>query len=190
MASLTPLSKKLIGLAVVGAMASAVWHLALKDRFASKPETPSVVATQPHGDASSSHGSSTPPLQPPLVNGPGAKPESNPNLDPNPNPSVTIQAAAVAPEPSVVPQPAQADASGFSAAEHAEKGRQMIEAGNFQQARGYLEKAVEGGDGGAACHLGDMFLKGQGGLHASPGQAAKLYQLAQSRGIICFAAGK
>jgi hypothetical protein len=34
---LTPLSKGLIGLAVVGAMASAVWHLALKEHFNTPP---------------------------------------------------------------------------------------------------------------------------------------------------------
>jgi hypothetical protein len=33
MSQLTPLSKSLIGLIVVGAMASASWHLKLKDRF-------------------------------------------------------------------------------------------------------------------------------------------------------------
>ena len=33
MASLTPLSKGLIGLAVLGGMASAAWHLYLKDRL-------------------------------------------------------------------------------------------------------------------------------------------------------------
>ena len=57
MASLTPLSKGLIGLAVVGAMASAVWHLVLKDRMgggatsdwqaSSTPSVPSPNAAQP-----------------------------------------------------------------------------------------------------------------------------------------------
>ena len=44
MASLTPLSKGLIAIAVVGGMASAVWHLALKERFA---QPPNAVVSDP-----------------------------------------------------------------------------------------------------------------------------------------------
>ena len=45
MASLTPLSKGLIGLAVVGAMASAVWHLVLKERFGAAPTSSTATST-------------------------------------------------------------------------------------------------------------------------------------------------
>lgn len=45
MASLTPLSKGLIALAVVGGMASAVWHLALKERLAEPADTTATEVT-------------------------------------------------------------------------------------------------------------------------------------------------
>ena len=48
---------------------------------------------------------------------------------------------------------------------------------DFAQARSHLEQAVQGGDAGAACHLGEMTLKGQGGLKADQDAAAKLFQL-------------
>lgn len=78
----------------------------------------------------------------------------------------------------------------LSAADNAERGRQLLEQGDFAQARVHLEQAVKDGDGSAACHLGDMTLKGQGGLSANQEQAAKLFQLAQSRNVICFAPGQ
>ena len=65
-----------------------------------------------------------------------------------------------------------------------------MEANDFAQARGHLEQAVKAGDAGAACLLGEMTLKGQGGLTANQDAAAKLFQLAQSRNTICFAAGQ
>ena len=68
--------------------------------------------------------------------------------------------------------------------------RKLLAAGNFAQARVHLEQAVQGGDGAAACHLGEMTLKGQGGIPASQEKAASLFQLAQSRNIICFASGQ
>jgi TPR repeat protein len=157
MASLTPLSKALIGLAVVGGMASAVWHLALKDRLGAAVQAASPAAR-------------------------GA-----------PEPAITPQAAAVPSPGKSGPPPASADnlvAPKLSAAENSELGRQLVERGDFAQARVHLEQAVKDGDGGAACHLGDMTLKGQGGISANQGQAAKLFQLAQSRNVICFAAGK
>ena len=43
MASLTPLSKGLIGLVVIGGMASAVWHLYLKERMSADQTAPSAV---------------------------------------------------------------------------------------------------------------------------------------------------
>lgn len=65
-----------------------------------------------------------------------------------------------------------------------------MEAGNFVQARAHLEQALKDGDGAAACHLGEMTLKGQGGIKANQEQSAKLFQTAQARGVICFASGK
>ncbi|MBV5299528.1 MAG: hypothetical protein JZU64_15740 [Rhodoferax sp.] len=49
MAQLTPLSKGLLGLLVLGCMASAAWHLGFKDRFGNKPtdaEPPALTAPQ------------------------------------------------------------------------------------------------------------------------------------------------
>lgn len=61
--------------------------------------------------------------------------------------------------------------------------------GQFDQARVHLEQAVQGGDGSAACLLGEMTLKGQGGLQANQDKAAALFRLAQSKNLICFASG-
>lgn len=154
MARLTPLSKGLIGLAVVGAMASAVWNFALKERYMapSSATTPAATPAPSVGPAS-------------------------PNAAP--------------PAPAASPAPATAKTGGgLSAAEHAEQGRRLMASGDFAQARSHLEQAVQGGDAGAACHLGEMTLKGQGGLMANQDAAAKLFQLAQSRNAICFAPGQ
>lgn len=159
MASLTPLSKGLIGLAIVGGMASAAWHLALKDRFGAPVQntSPSTsTTTEPSRTAQPADTSNTPPA---TLNTP-------PAVSPNPS------------------------AAKLSAADNAERGRQLLDSGDFAQARVHLEQAVNDGDGAAACHLGDMTLKGQGGLKANQEQAAKLFQLAQSRNVICFAPGK
>ena len=75
----------------------------------------------------------------------------------------------------------------MTAADNAEAGRKLLESGNPAQARIHLEQAVQGGDASAACLLGEMTLKGQGGITASQDKAASLFQLAQSRGNICFA---
>jgi hypothetical protein len=154
MASLTPLSKGLIGLAVVGAMASAVWHLVLKERFGAAPTASTATSTSPGTPGSSVI--STPPSTPPAAS-----------------------------------EPVVATGGGdLSAAEHAELGRQLLESGDFAQARAHLLLAVQGGNAGAACHLGEMTLKGQGGIPADQEAAAKLFQLAQSRNTICFAPGQ
>ena len=160
MASLTPLSKGLIGLAVVGAMASAVWHLVLKERMGggatsdwqsmSEPTSPATNAVSP-----------------------------SPTIAPTTSPSVV---------PPVPPPPAVN--VGGSAAENSEMGRKSMADGDFAQARKHLEAAVNAGDGPAACLLGEMTLKGQGGLAADREASAKLFQLAQSRGSICFATGQ
>lgn len=162
MASLTPLSKGLLALAVVGAMASAVWHLGLKERLNGSPaaETPSMTPAPPLATGSAA-------LQTPATG-----------------------TATGLPEPVTAPPERQAQASGLSPAENAELGRKLLEAKQDAQARVHLEQAVKDGDGAAACHLGDMHLKGRGGLLANRDKAASLYQLAQSRNIICFASGQ
>ena len=155
MASLTPLSKGLIALAVIGGMASAVWHLGLKDRLGQPAQQ--------------------------------AKPApASPVITADEAPMATSAAPTAAPT-------AVADTSApskLSGSDNAETGRKLLERGNYVQARTHLEAAVKGGDGGAACHLGEMTLKGQGGIAANQEQAAKLFQLAQSRGSICFASGQ
>ena len=168
MASLTPLSKGLIGLAVVGAMASAVWHLGLKEKF------------------QGALGTAQPTAQAPAV----------PVTAPTAPMVVTTQAPVTTPPPSTpspantVPVPPPASVTGMSAAENAEAGRKLLESGNPAQARVHLEQAVQGGDASAACLLGEMTLKGQGGLVANHDKAAALFQLAQSRNTICFASGQ
>ena len=159
MASLTPLSKGLIGLAVVGAMASAVWDLGPKERLGAGPQAPPA---------------------PTATNTPAVEQAPAPLAPPPPAPS---------PAPAVAPAANTAQVAKLSATENAELGRNLLDSGNFAQARVHLEQAIKDGDGGAACHLGDMTLKGQG-LPADQDKAARLYQLAQSRGIICFAAAK
>lgn len=155
MASLTPLSKGLIGLAVVGAMASAVWHLVLKERFGAAPTSSTAPSTSP--DTPTSSVISTPPT---------------------------------ASEPAASEPVVATGGNDLSATEHAELGRQLLESGDFAQARAHLLLAVQGGNAGAACHLGEMTLKGQGGIPADQEAAAKLFQLAQSRNTICFAPGQ
>jgi TPR repeat protein len=154
MASLTPLSKGLIALAVIGGMASAVWHLGLKDKFSG------LAAQQVQPDTTTSDAPASSMVVPADIN---AAP------------------AAVANTGST---------SKLSVAENAETGRKLMDRGNFAQARTHLQAAVQGGDGPSACHLGEMTLNGQGGIAASQEQAAKLFQLAQSRGSICFALGQ
>lgn len=160
MASLTPLSKGLIGLAVIGAMASAVWNFALKDGFG--PAEPPSTATTAH-----------------------------PPTAPTPANAVVSTAPSAPSAPSEAPAPViNKGVLGLSPADHAAQGRKLMESGDFAEARGHLEQAVQGGDAGAACHLGEMTLKGQGGIKADQEAAAKLFQLAQSRNTICFAPGQ
>lgn len=159
MASLTPLSKGLIGLAVIGAMASAVWNFALKDRFS---------AVEP----------------------PSASPSTSPAPTGAPAANVISTPPNTPPAPNAAPATVSSNSGGLSPAEHADRGRKLMESGDFAQARQHLEQAVQGGDAGAACHLGEMTLKGQGGLSADHDAAAKLFQLAQSRNTICFAPGQ
>ncbi len=145
MANLTPLSKGLIGLAVVGVMVSAVWHLLLKPQAnPASPDTPAPAQAAGFAPA---------------------------------------QATALPNQKAIALTPAQS-------LEYAEAGRQLINKGDFEQARAHLELAVQGGNPSAACLLGDMTLKGQGGLHASRELAASLYQFAQSKNTLCFAPGQ
>ena len=169
MASLTPLSKGLIGLAVVGGMASAVWHLGLKDRLngngAQQPASASVSVRQ---------ALPTMPTTPTTV-----MPATTPAVVPVPTASPTLNTAQNAPPPSEM-----------SPSEHAQTGRKLLDNGDFAQARTHLELAVQGGDAASACLLGEMTLKGQGGLPASQEQAAKLFQVAPAGNVICFTAGQ
>ncbi|MDD5028170.1 MAG: hypothetical protein PHH58_01520, partial [Rhodoferax sp.] len=130
MASLTPLSKGLIGLAVVGAMASAVWHLVLKERLGSA--APTDWQSAPSATAPTPNSASTSPA-------------------PQPSPALAVQAPNV----------------DGSSAENFETGRKLLANGDFAQARKHLEAAVHAGNGAAACLLGEMTLKGQGGLVAN-----------------------
>ncbi len=164
MASLTPLSKGLIGLVVIGGMASAVWHLYLKERMSADQTAPSAV---------------TAPMTP------SAEPAT-----------MATTATAPAPTPAVAatpePAPAVAAPSGakLSADEHFDAGRKLVAAGDYARARAHLEQALQQGNAGAACLLGEMTLKGQGGIAADQAKAAQLFQLAQSRNTICFTAGQ
>lgn len=182
MASLTPLSKGLIALAVIGGMTSAVWHLGLKEKLG--------------GDASSFLAGLSAPKSPAQANTPAAG-ASNPAPNPIAPPATFQTANPVSPSPPTSPTPQNADTPApesnltpAEVSENAEAGRKALAAGDFAKARKHLELAVQGGDGAAACHLGEMTMKGQGGIVASPEKAASLFQLAQSRNIICFASGQ
>lgn len=163
MARLTPLSKGLIGLAVIGGVVSVVWNLGLKETM-NQTANPTSPATAP----AAAPIAVTPPA-------PGPVPVAAPVAVP---PAPTSEPA--------VPAPA---GKAISAAESGEKGRQYLDAGDYARARIYLEQAVKMGDGPAACHLGEMTLKGQGGIAANQEKSAELFRLAQARGMICFASG-
>lgn len=178
MASLTPLSKGLIGLTIVAAVASAVWNLGLKERFGGTPAAvPSATVPAP-----------TPAPAPAVAEPRGLNPTPVAATTP-PAPTAPTQTAPVAAPPPVAATPDPAPTPTQSAAASSEAGRKLVQSGNFAQARIHLEQAVQAGDGAAACLLGDMTLKGQGGIAANPEQAAALFRLAQSRNMICFVAG-
>ena len=192
MVTLTPLSKGLIGLAVIGAVASAIWHLALKDTVSEWTGTPPATtesATPPPASPSAPPAAvvvptPTPepsPAAPPVVEPPKAPPSSSPAVEPPSTPPVVSPKA----EPVKTEQEIH-----LSPAESSEKGRKLMDSGNYADARLYLEQAVKGGDGAAACLLGEMTLKGLGGIEASHDKAASLFQIAQSKNIICFASGR
>ena len=169
MASLTPLSKGLIGLVVLGGMASAVWNLYLKERIGAAADQPPAAVSAPM------------PQDTPTTNGAPAGATS-----PAPMPQTQTQTPPAA-EPLVV-KPGKA--LNLSAAENFEAGRKAVASGDFALARPHLEQALQQGNAGAACLLGDMTLKGQGGIPANQDKAAELFQLAQSRNIICFTVGQ
>ncbi len=184
MASLTPLSKGIIGLAIVGAMASAVWHLALKERFAAKADSAPMASP-----STTTPGTSSAPVPAPDP-APAVTAAPTPPAPPTPpTPTPTPAPVTAAPTPSPAPAPSPAPSNAASADSNAEQGRQALSRGDYAQARTHLEKAVRDGSGAAACLLGDMTLKGQGGIPASQDKAAVLYQTAQARNTICFAAG-
>ena len=192
MVTLTPLSKGLIGLAVIGAVASAIWHLALKDTVSEWTGTPPATtesATPPPASPSAPPAAvvvptPTPepsPAAPPVVEPPKTPPSASPAVEPPSTPPVVSPKA----EPVKTEQEIH-----LSPAESSEKGRKLMDSGNYADARLYLEQAVKGGDGAAACLLGEMTLKGLGGIEVSHDKAASLFQIAQSKNIICFASGR
>lgn len=162
MASLTPLSKGLIGLVVIGGMASAVWHLYLKQRLSADQTAPSAVTAPmaPHAEPAT---------------------VATTSAAPTPAAAVTTETAPARPAPAT---------SGLSADEHFDAGRKLVASGDYARARTHLEQALQQGNAGAACLLGEMTLKGQGGIAADQAKAAQLFQLAQSRNTICFTAGQ
>jgi len=193
MARLTPLSKGLIGLAVIGAVASTVWHLGLKD-WLSGTDAPAflsgMTAKAPPAETTVSKN-----VAPVVVSSP-APPQEQPATSGVAKAATPPAASVPAPTADTV-APAASNAtvqpvSGnhLSPAESGEMGRKFMDSGDFAQARTYLEQAVQGGDGAAACRLGEMTLKGQGGITADQDKAATLFQLAQAKNIICFASGK
>ena len=113
MASLTPLSKGLIGLAVLGGMASAAWHLYLKDRLGS-------TATQPAPAAVSTPMATDRPTAPATVTPTAPTTQAMPT---------TPTVAAPATQPVKAPNDGHLQASGRSAAENAEAGRKALAAG-------------------------------------------------------------
>jgi hypothetical protein len=195
MVTLTPLSKGLIGLAVIGAVASAIWHLALKDTVSewtgTPPATTESVAPPPAAPSAPPAAvvvptPEPPPAAPPVIEPPKTPPSSSPAVEP-PSAPPAVEPPAVSPKAEPVKTEPE---SRLSPAESSEKGRKLMDSGNYDDARLYLEQAVKGGDGAAACLLGELHLKGLGGLEASHDKAASLFQIAQSKNIICFASGR
>ena len=186
MATLTPLSKGLIALAVVGAVASAVWHIGLKDWIAgadSGARSPSISANTPGA------GNGTAASQAPT---PSASPMVSPTMTPATQAPPMAKVAEKLTEP-LLPSTSHtpgSTAAHLTTAESSEMGRKFLASGDFAQARTYLEQAVHGGDGSAACLLGEMTLKGQGGIPADQNKAASLFQIAQAKNIICFASSQ
>ena len=182
MASLTPLSKGLIALAVIGGMASAVWHLGLKEKVGGDATSflASLTTLKPAAEASTPAAPTT--IAPPVQMAPAVVQAETPAPPPVPTTPPAPQKAE-APAPASTLSPAEIS-------ENAEAGRKAMAAGDFAKARKHLELAVQGGDGAAACLLGEMTLKGQGGIAANQEKAASLFQLAQTRSIICFASGQ
>jgi hypothetical protein len=186
MASLTPLSKGLIALAVIGGMASAVWHLGLKEKVGGDAASflASLTTLKPAAEVSAPAVPTT--IAPPVQMAPAVVQAETPA--PPPPASST---PSTPPSPQKVEAPAPASTlSPAEVSENAEAGRKAMAAGDFAKARKHLELAVQSGDGAAACLLGEMTLKGQGGIAADQEKAASLFQLAQSRSIICFASGQ
>ena len=180
MASLTPLSKGLIALAVIGGMASAVWHLGLKEKVGGDAASflGSLTTLKPAAETSAPAAPTT--IAPPVQMAPAVAQAETPAPPPVPTTPPAPQKVE-APAPTLSPA---------EISENAEAGRKAMAAGDFAKARKHLELAVQGGDGAAACLLGEMTLKGQGGIAANQEKAASLFQLAQSRSIICFASGQ
>jgi type IV secretory pathway VirB10-like protein len=186
MASLTGLSKAIIGLAVIGVVGATVWQLGFKGR-AMGDQAPSAAQPAPKAPATPTTGGtsqtrSAPALAPAPVA--AAAPPVTPAAPAAP--AAPVKAALPAP----VPAAAAAPAPRVSPAEDAEAGRKHLHNGDFNLARVHLERAVKGGDAASACHLGEMTLAGQGGIVANRDKAAELFRVAQAGGVICFTLAK
>lgn len=178
MATLTPLSKGLIALAVVGAVASAVWHIGLKDWMAAGDSASPSSGAQASQAGTANGSTSMQTTAPSASSANSSPPAAKPVQKPAESTSSANKNASVSP------------IAHLSTAESSEMGRKLLDMGDYAQARIYLEHAVKGGDGAAACLLGEMTLKGQGGILADQEKAAKLFQQAQAKNIICFASSK
>lgn len=180
MARLTPLSKGLLTLIVIGGAMSIAWHNGLKDKLgaylpgtAPKPQS----AAQPAPSASPA-----PTAAPPVAPAPTPSPAA-----------ATPPAAASKPAPvssPPTPSPAPAANSAMPPKQAFDEGRRALEAGDHARARQLLDVALRGGEAGAACLLGEMTLAGQGGLAVDRDKAAEYYRIAQSKNIICFGASR
>ncbi len=193
MASLTGLSKAIIGLVVVGAVAATVWQLGFRGRAEgiaaakSGNATPKPSSTTPPGGAVAAL-----PVAPaaPATPTVAAAPATVPVAPSNPVPERPVKAVAPAADAAKAPLASLDPSSRAAAAQESESGRKALHNGDFALARVHLERAVKGGDAAAACYLGEMTIKGQGGIPANQDKAAELFRAAQAGGVMCFTLAK
>lgn len=187
MASLTGLSKAIIAMAVLGAVGATVWQLGFKGRAdgmaASRAGNPASkpLATTPSGGAAAAL-----PAAPVVAAAPAPAPVAPINPVPERPPKAASPAAPAAQAPVAAPDPKPR----LTAAQESESGRKALHNSDFALARVHLERAVKGGDAPAACYLGEMTIKGQGGIPANQDKAAELFRAAQAGGVMCFTLAK
>lgn len=171
MAQLTPLSKGLLGLIIVGGMVSVAWNLVLKER----------VAQLFPGGFTGGPIQATPEAAPPSIS-------TVPASSQGPASARSSAPVPVQPAPAAVVAPILSPSSnkGMTTEQLAEEGRRLAAEKDYVRARPYLEDAVKQGSASAACMLGDMTMKGLGGLKPNSQRAGELFQTAQARGVLCF----